>query len=217
MLQSSLVPRFLWVGGREKSLVHTVCACSGFPQDFHKIYSVTLTSMRHTDFSCIKDACYWACSVLTMTSERWRYSALRLQELSTHSSKTDAIFPFEVHRLLRTKQCRSFTIKAMTFLTSKTPHREYNHSILPILTSMLSVVREDSWTLNHGGEWNVQQELVGPHPCPSHRGSPSWAPAVLPVTEGHVEPRSLVPSSTPATKLQIWWRGEPWVMLIPSI
>ena len=40
-----------------------------------------------------------------------------------------------------------------------------------ILTSMSSVVGEDSCTLNHGGELKVQQELVGPHPCPSHRGS----------------------------------------------
>ena len=40
------------------------------------------------------------------------------------------------------------------------------------LTSMLSVVGEGSVTLNHGGEFKVQQELVGPHPCPSHKGSP---------------------------------------------
>ena len=37
---------------------------------------------------------------------------------------------------------------------------------------MSSVVGEGSVTLNHGGELKVQQELVGPHPCPSHRGSP---------------------------------------------
>ena len=41
-----------------------------------------------------------------------------------------------------------------------------------ILTSMLSGVGEGSCTLNHGGELKVQQELVGPHPHPSHRGSP---------------------------------------------
>ena len=41
-----------------------------------------------------------------------------------------------------------------------------------ILTSMSSVVGGDSVTLNHGGELKVQQELLGPHPCPSHRGSP---------------------------------------------
>ena len=46
-------------------------------------------------------------------------------------------------------------------------------SLPQILTSMSSVVGEDSCTLNHGGELKVQQELVGPHPCPSHKGSPS--------------------------------------------
>jgi len=35
---------------------------------------------------------------------------------------------------------------------------------------MSSVVGEGSRTLNHGGEWKEQQVLVGPHPCPSHRG-----------------------------------------------
>ena len=37
---------------------------------------------------------------------------------------------------------------------------------------MLLVAGEDSRTLNHSGELKVQQELVGSHPCPSHRGSP---------------------------------------------
>ena len=36
---------------------------------------------------------------------------------------------------------------------------------------MSSVVGEDSRTLNHSGELKVQQLLLGPHPCPSHRGS----------------------------------------------
>ena len=44
--------------------------------------------------------------------------------------------------------------------------------LLQILTSMPSVVGEGSRTLNHGGELKVQQELLRPHPCPSHRGSP---------------------------------------------
>ena len=44
---------------------------------------------------------------------------------------------------------------------------------LQILTSMSSVVGEDSCTLNDGGELKVQQELVEPHPNLSHRGSPS--------------------------------------------
>ena len=47
----------------------------------------------------------------------------------------------------------------------------YDVALAQILTSMSSVVGEGSVTLNHGGELKVQQELVEPHPCPSHRGS----------------------------------------------
>ena len=41
---------------------------------------------------------------------------------------------------------------------------------LQILASMLLVVH-GTCILNHSGELKVQQELVGPHPCPPHRGS----------------------------------------------
>ena len=76
------------VGG-EKRAWYTLFAHAQFHQDFwefgnfRKICSVTLTSARHVDFSRIKDACNWPRSVYTMTRERRRYSALRLQELST--------------------------------------------------------------------------------------------------------------------------------------
>ena len=43
-----------------------------------------------------------------------------------------------------------------------------------ILTSMSSVVGEDSCTLNHGGELNVQQELVEPHPLSISQGVTVW-------------------------------------------
>ena len=86
----SLVPRLLCVGG-EKRAWYTLFAHAQFPQDFwefgnfRKICSVTLTSARYADFSRIKDACHWPRSVWTMTKERQRYSALRLQKLCTRS------------------------------------------------------------------------------------------------------------------------------------
>ena len=58
---------------------------SGNLEIFRKICSVTLTSARYADFSRMKDACHWPRSVWTMTKERQRYSALRLQELCTRS------------------------------------------------------------------------------------------------------------------------------------
>ena len=44
--------------------------------NFRKICSVTLTSARNADFSCMKDACHWPRSVWTMTKEWRRHSAL---------------------------------------------------------------------------------------------------------------------------------------------
>ena len=79
-----------WAG--KKRAWYTLFAHAQFSQDFwefgnsRKICSVTLTSERHADFSRIKDACYRPRSLQTMTRERRRYSALRLQELSTRSS-----------------------------------------------------------------------------------------------------------------------------------
>ena len=58
---------------------------SGNLEIFRKICSVTLTSARYADFSCIKDASHWSHSVWTMTKEQQRYSALRLQKLCTRS------------------------------------------------------------------------------------------------------------------------------------
>ena len=78
-------------GRRKKSLVHTVCACSVFPE-FLGIWKFPVNLLRYTNLSeahrllLYKDACHWLRSVWTMTRERRRYSALRLQELSTHSS-----------------------------------------------------------------------------------------------------------------------------------
>ena len=72
----------------KKSLVHTVCVYSVLPRisgnfgNFRKICSVILTSARHANFSRIKDGCHW----LQWTRERWRHSALQLQELSMHLS-----------------------------------------------------------------------------------------------------------------------------------
>ena len=59
----SLVSRLLWEGGEKKSL-YTLFVHAQLYRDFlefgnfHKICSVTLTSARHTDFPCIKDACH---------------------------------------------------------------------------------------------------------------------------------------------------------------
>ena len=78
--------------GREKRAWYSLFAYAQFSQDIwefgnsRKICSVTLTSARHADFSCIKGACHWPRFLQTLTRERRRYSALRLQELSTRSS-----------------------------------------------------------------------------------------------------------------------------------
>ena len=80
-LVCSLIPRLLYVGGEKKSLVHTVCACSAL-LGICKICSITLTSIRHANFSCMKDACHWPCSLWTTTKERQRHSALHSQKLS---------------------------------------------------------------------------------------------------------------------------------------
>ena len=90
---TSLVPSSsVWV---EKKEAGTHCLCMlRFPrisgnlkisENFYKICSITLTSARYANFSCIKDACHWPHSVWSVTKEQWRYSALRLQELSTCS------------------------------------------------------------------------------------------------------------------------------------
>ena len=76
---------------RRKRAWYTRFAHAQFPQDFwgfgnfRKIFSITLTSTRYADFIRIKDACHWPRSVWTMTNERQKYSALRLQELSVRS------------------------------------------------------------------------------------------------------------------------------------
>ena len=78
--------------GEEKRAWYTLFVHAQIPQNiwvfgnFHKICFVTLTSVRHADFSCIKDACHWPRSLQTMTRERRMYSVLRLQELSMCSS-----------------------------------------------------------------------------------------------------------------------------------
>ena len=53
-------------GWRKKSLVHTAQFLQDFWKlgNFHKICSVTLTSTRHTNLSCIKYACHWPYSSL---------------------------------------------------------------------------------------------------------------------------------------------------------
>ena len=58
----------------------------GYLEISRKTCSVTLITVRHTDFSRIKDACHWLHSMWTMMREWQRYSAFRLQELSTHLS-----------------------------------------------------------------------------------------------------------------------------------
>ena len=77
------------VHGQRKKAWYTLLVHAQFPQgfwvfgNFRKICFITLTSAKYADFSCMKDACHWPCSVRTMTRERQRYSDLYLQELST--------------------------------------------------------------------------------------------------------------------------------------
>jgi len=93
---------------------------------------------------------------------------------------------------------------------------------MQILTSMWSVVGEDSVTLNHGGELKVQHELVGPHPCPSHRGSLSgkktpWSLSpvhwVLPVSQKYIvlthKWRNTTSTSAPSNTGACWNRDSP--------
>ena len=73
---------------QKKSLVHAVCTYS-LPKNFWEFgsfHKITLTPARHADFSRVKDACYWPCSVWTMTREQWRHSDFRLQDLLIHLS-----------------------------------------------------------------------------------------------------------------------------------
>ena len=75
----------------EKRAWYTLFAYAQFPQDFwefwnfHNIYSITIISVRYANFSHIRDAYHWPYFVQMMKRERWRCSALHLQELSKRS------------------------------------------------------------------------------------------------------------------------------------
>ena len=83
------VPRLSCVG-RGKRAWYTLFVHAQFSQNFWKFGNfcktccITLTSVRHANFSHTKDACHWPRSVWMMMRQWWRYSALCLQELSTH-------------------------------------------------------------------------------------------------------------------------------------
>ena len=94
-----------------------------------KICSVTLTSVRHADFSCVKDACHWPHSVWTMTKERY---TLCLQELSMHLSVSDKSmkqsFPLKFTNCLN-EAMQTVAVKAIIVSDFKTAWRCLTGSI----------------------------------------------------------------------------------------
>ena len=124
----------VWVERKEPSW-YTLFAHDQFPQDlwefgnFSKIWSVTLPSARHPDFSCKKDACHWRHSVWTIDDKR--HSALCLQKLFVFIQAKqlwhviDTIFFFDAHWLPRTKQCRSQLSKLQRFWLQNHPYESH--------------------------------------------------------------------------------------------
>ena len=105
-LLNSLVLRLSSVDGKKRAW-YTLFVHAQFGKEFGNFRKITLTSTKHDNLSCVKDACHWPCCVWIVTREQWRQSVLCLQEVSTCLSipakwlrhTTDAIFSFEVHRL----------------------------------------------------------------------------------------------------------------------